>query len=355
MYSQNVNYLARLDHLRFYAALLVLVFHSIPHDVTKPLAMGVDLFFTLSGFIFMYIVASNEERCLNYGKFLYNRCCRILPLVLWMFFMVICTMRETFHATDVFQLLFLNMPAGTSKFDWGGNNLSVPWWTVSVEFCFYFIFPFLAKFYHKYGIKYLALVIAVTILSKIVIFYTRAPEVGYGKVFMQIHYSIIGHLDTFVVGMIAGLFYLKRQNTFIASLLASPLRLVISAIAIYMIAVMDNIPIEWYGISYGFLCSVFILSYLLMRVTIPKLLDNCLSKLGTISFSIYLGHELILNLLDTLKVKGSIFLLLPNLSTIYQDILFSLLIYLPFVCAFAAVTYFTIEKPFLEIRVKYLQ
>lgn len=97
MRSSNVEYLPKLDHLRFLAALLVFSFHfihyfflhwqSLPSQPWLSVIVeghtGVGLFFTLSGFLFMLIGLKNEN--LNYKKFIINRFLRIFPLFLVVF------------------------------------------------------------------------------------------------------------------------------------------------------------------------------------------------------------------------------------------------------------------------------
>lgn len=89
MQSRNVAYLEKLDHLRFYAATLVLLYHTnvdvwpitaqpwfkiplIEHGHT-----GVPLFMVISGMI-LTIIANDKE--IDTGRFYWNRFLRIYPL-----------------------------------------------------------------------------------------------------------------------------------------------------------------------------------------------------------------------------------------------------------------------------------
>lgn len=177
----------------------------------KPLELGVDLFFTLSGFIFMLICDSGNKQII-YSKFIYNRFLRIFPLLLFLYFTVIAVMSPKFKGADIFHIIFLNIPGDTGKFSWGDHYLSVPWWTVSVEFLFYLIFPFLIRFYKKYGVTYFIKLILLIIITRYIIVATRGPEDGYGAVIMKVHFSIIGHLDTFLFGMLAAELYRFKDN-----------------------------------------------------------------------------------------------------------------------------------------------
>ncbi|MDB5438836.1 MAG: acyltransferase 3, partial [Caulobacteraceae bacterium] len=78
-----------LTSLRFFAALWVVLFHYWPHlqgVVARPAliehgTLGVELFFTLSGFILCHVyLRSLENQRFSYGNFLWNRLARVYPL-----------------------------------------------------------------------------------------------------------------------------------------------------------------------------------------------------------------------------------------------------------------------------------
>jgi peptidoglycan/LPS O-acetylase OafA/YrhL len=357
MKTASIAYIPRIDHLRFFAALLIMIFHFAKNDFTKTFEIGVDLFFTLSGFIFILITKAGEHE-IDYWKFIYNRFLRIFPLVIVLFFTVITVMRNKFHATDIFQLLFLNMPAGTSKFGWGNNSLSFPWWTVGIEFCFYLIFPFLIRFYKQYGISYLIKLILLVIALRYIVYFTRAGEDGYGPTIMSIHYSILGHLDTFIVGMMAGIFYLRKDKfNKLAKVFSSKIFLALILVLIPYLLHLDILEPTLYGTLYGLLCSLFILSYLTVEINIPEQVDRLFSSLGTTSFSIYLLHIAIVEAVKTLEINTTIKTTIAKLGLLplSVELMMAFLIYIPLVCLFSCLSYNVIEKPFLEMRVKYIK
>src|SRR5574340_1306110 len=95
----NIKYVPALDHLRGFAALLIIMYHgflfcndffsSTRWYVTDNFFCGViaeghtavSLFMVLSGFIFAY---GAMGRRINYFAFLYNRILRIYPLFLFL-------------------------------------------------------------------------------------------------------------------------------------------------------------------------------------------------------------------------------------------------------------------------------
>lgn len=96
MKSKNFIYLSRLDHLRFFAAILVVFFHfkginfnnftysNIFEKISRVWVehghTGVSLFLVLSAFLFTLICAGGKKQII-YWKFIYNRVLRILPLL----------------------------------------------------------------------------------------------------------------------------------------------------------------------------------------------------------------------------------------------------------------------------------
>jgi peptidoglycan/LPS O-acetylase OafA/YrhL len=174
MQSKNVAYIPRLDHLRFFAATIVFYFHMSHYFWLgwKPTSdnawagiiteghTGVGLFFTLSGFLFMLIALGTDK--IDYKKFMINRVLRIFPLFIFVFIIAISMSRDVFTGSDIFYILFSNLgKAPTSNYFITGAA-----WTISIEFTFYAVFPFLAMFAKDRGIKYLIALIGLILVFK---------------------------------------------------------------------------------------------------------------------------------------------------------------------------------------------
>ena len=215
--SRNIRYVPALDHLRAFAALLVLLYHSA-HVVSyhllwhQPFAFdhwpaagpnpflaviyeghtGVALFMVLSGYLF---TAGAAGRDIRYGEFLRNRVLRIYPLLVVLIFVGVATYPQRFTLTGFLQLILplqnlpgsLNLGAFTSMF-----------WTIAVEFQFYLIFPFLHRIGLREGPRFLWGIIFLTIIA-------RAGSVALGANPREFYWSILGHLDQFLIGMIVAL------------------------------------------------------------------------------------------------------------------------------------------------------
>lgn len=145
-----------LTALRFFAALWVVLFHYwpkldapfVPALVEKGY-LGVELFFTLSGFILchVYLTAFGEGR-FKYGDFLWNRLARVYPLHL-------ATLAGMIALGVVAGIAGLSVDAGILRWDalpanllmvhaWGlapAAAFNHPSWSISAEWFAYLTFP----------------------------------------------------------------------------------------------------------------------------------------------------------------------------------------------------------------------
>ena len=91
MKSSTGKYYQALDHIRAVAVFVVFVWHfnhfdngQFANPLVFPLSLfteghtGVAIFMVLSGYLFAKLLGSNK---IKYSIFLYNRCLRLLPLL----------------------------------------------------------------------------------------------------------------------------------------------------------------------------------------------------------------------------------------------------------------------------------
>lgn len=365
MKSDNTAlYLSRLDHLRFLAAALVVLYHFCIRSVGdipthNPLLSmideghtGVALFMVMSGFIFAVIAYGKD---LDYAGFLRNRFIRIYPLYLFGVLMSVYMSRDTYVFTDVLGALlpFLNLarPVSINYFD--------QLWTIAVEFQFYLIFPFLWRFYQNAGKRYLVALLLLTILSRALIHGIQ------GSVQDLSYWTIYGRIDQFLIGMLLGIAFRQRPG-----LLSNPLWLL--GFCALLLAAM-----QWFNNQGGFygpgglagntypsprafwvvlptveglLWGGIVLSYVNLKIRIPGVVDQLLAWLGRLSFSLYVMHNLVVFFI--LKQVGS----LPFRPghDVFNAVATSLFVVLPLTIAVAALTYYLIERPFLSLRGRYV-
>src|SRR5688572_6558394 len=77
---------------------------------------------------------------------------------------------------------------------------------------FWISFPLLFKFYKKNGISFLLKLITTIILLRYGLYYIRVGEDGWKNLNIEMNYSVFGHMDTFIAGMLTAFLYLRRDN-----------------------------------------------------------------------------------------------------------------------------------------------
>lgn len=365
MRSLNVGYMPALDHLRFFAALLIVVFHLVPEPAIRALHLdiGVPLFFALSGFLFFTIATEKGGGELNFGKFIKNRFLRIYPLVIFLFFLTIM-MTDDFTAIGYLNLFGLNLP-GTGEVswhgsDWGYRQLSFNWWTVGVEFIFYLLFPFLYRFYRKEGAGFLWRAIVLIALFRLGLYHAFLDDLGWKPLEIKFHYAVFGNFDIFLIGMLVAHYgYRIVSGSLLDRLSRSKAIFLVYlggmwVLLYYLTNVLDATT---YPLVAGTLCSMLVLLY--GRAFAPYAgtrWSRALSFGGSLSFSIYLLHAFVR---DALSGVGATDLFKATMSaalgpTIGNDsFVICVVLYLPCILAVSWLTFRTIEKPFLELRSVY--
>jgi len=358
MKSHNLAYNPRLDHLRFFAAAIVFYFHFSRHlwpsydlSAAHPWAgivsqghTGVGLFFTLSGFLFMLIALKSDQ--LNYMQFLRNRMLRIFPLFLFVFFISISLNRDAFQATDIFYIFFSNLgDSPTSK-----TFMTGPAWTISIEFTFYAVFPFLASISRERGLPYLFSLIALLLLFKIGAYLQIENSI---KIFYS---TLLGRFDQFLIGMIFAFFHFRHSEK-LQSL--SIISVAIGALIVTMNSAIQGYfyPLEWpeqrhpmwifWSLQESIGWGIFILTWINANFRIPRMIDNVMTRGGEISFSIYLIHATVISIF--VEVVGSVHLT----GHIGWDLLILGTATFTLVWAVASLSYEVIERPFLNMRTRY--
>lgn len=353
MISKNTAYLSRLDHLRFFAALLVAAyhFHGGPALMASlnPLTVfvkegetGVTLFMVLSGFILTTIAYGKN---IDYKGFIFNRFIRIYPLYLVMVFIAAYASNRT---VDFLQLIQLISPFGNVG-NFMGSIKFPHLWTIAVEFQFYLIFPFIVSFLSRYGLRYVAglILLAIGIRAMMYLMDKTVIDAAYS--------TLLGRLDQFCIGMVAAVsFRLKKK------LLSSPAALLLSLAVVYLWFVTFSAWTKggYYGTDSPYsaawiisptieaiVWAVLSISYLQQNWKMPNQADKILSYLGGISFSMYAWHFPIVQLFGRIP---------PEYIGISWYWKFLLLV-APTIIAVSSLSYFLIEKPFFHYRTSYIK
>lgn len=354
MKSSTAQYFSRLDHLRFFAAFLVLVWHGTHYENIIPTAYvpaywplslfeeghtGVALFMTLSGFIFQALCRDHE---IAYLEFVRNRLLRIGPLF------VVWTLALFYLGNIDPTRLFVAVVALLNRDTVPGGA-----WTIVVEFQFYLLFPFLIAFGRRYGLRYLVALVLLAMAFRLGIWYEK------GSVQMLAYWTIFGRIDQFLLGMIGCELHFRHGRT-----LGKPLVLVV-LIGVWLALAhefnrvggfFDNgaYPTRssvWVYVPTleGLFYSLITASYLALSLRIPEFLDRSLAWLGTLSYSFYLNHLYVISIAHkACKSLGW------EVTGFRNGLAFTLLVCLPLVTLISMATYNLIERPFLSLRRNYL-
>jgi peptidoglycan/LPS O-acetylase OafA/YrhL len=343
MQSQSIDYFPKLDHLRFYAALLVILAHSfaVPRAFGNS---GVSLFMVLSGFILTIIVQAGNKP-LSYNRFIFKRFIRIFPLFTVVFFIMLSLGRTRFQAHDLLSLLLLQSNLSPSGTGFGHDivPISGPTWTIAVEFQFYLIFPFLILFLHQNGVKYLLGLIFLFLLFR------ALTSFGINPNYWDYYHTLFGRIDQFIVGMLAAWLYVYKKSLFGSRLnFAILIVSVIGLVGLYNKNLAHH-PI--YSLTLEAVCYAGIIwGYFLSDIIcLPSFLDKTLALFGRISYSTYLLHVMILAAIDNSVVQRLHLFSDPFFNKLMLFFLFTL----PIILFVSYVSYTLIEKPFLYFGRKY--
>jgi peptidoglycan/LPS O-acetylase OafA/YrhL len=364
--SPNHQYLPGLDHLRAAAAVLVLFYHGLHLLSLIPRAAGgnfralwvysanpfvalveeghtaVGLFMVLSGFV---LSVGAIGRDIEYWAFLKNRFLRIYPL-----FVVVALAGIAAHPThfSLFalaqSLLFQANFQGALSVD----PFSSMFWTMAVEFQFYLAFPFMHRFLERDGMLWALGLLAFANLLRL-----AAVMVGSSNVQEIYYWHIIGRIDEFLLGMLAARVYDRYKNAIVPWGWLSLAALCAALAAITSFNEMGG----WLSVSLwkvlwptleGLIWAAVITAYVPFSKRLPGFVSVPLSRVGTLSYSMYL-----LNFACIYTMPRFIPYRLgahPNL----QSQIYIASTVLPVLLLTSALSYYCIERPFLQLRVKYV-
>ncbi|MBU6491926.1 MAG: acyltransferase [Burkholderiales bacterium] len=357
MRSSSKTYYEKLDHLRLFAATLVLLYHTWaaaggPQATSNWLEQfvllgntGVTLFLVLSGFLFTVLV-DGGNKAIVYPRFLANRALRIFPLLTVLFIGAMAVHQRDATVTGALSfLLFSNL--GQSPLFQFSNAL----WTVAVECQFYVMFPFLIRFAHRQGAGYLIGLAVFWIGWRTVIATLFGASFAPGDA-NYVYFTMLGRLDQFLIGMIAGLVHLKSPR-----LLRSPYVLGLAAIvALCCFHLMYATGSLWkndprcmpVSTLEALLWATLLLAYFQGQLQWPAPLSRALASLGQCSYSLYLLHIYVVLVID--KYGGWLHLASdPGANAILNG----LLLVWPASLLLSFFSYRLIEAPFLGLRTPY--
>jgi peptidoglycan/LPS O-acetylase OafA/YrhL len=394
--SHNVRYVEGVDHLRGFAAFLVVFHHAywVALAILEPPMLGVDgwwprfmnplmaplveshialcVFFVLSGFI---LTLAGHGRQISYLSYMRNRCLRVLPVYFTFLFFGIALYPTKFN--------LLKLIASATIFSnqvYGGINLhpiTTAFWTVAVEFQFYLIFPFLVAILARQGARPLLFVIGLMIALR------GMGHFMQGDIVTLNYWNLIpGRLDQFLVGMLAARIYLRWHDEPRATSLppAGPaLRLLLATLRQRSGLVMAAAVVLFFGWTWtinltgGFphqsywkaltptlealVCTVLILGYLGFVTRLPRLLRRVAAFFGDMSLSTYLCHFTVIGIFlgdpQRLELFPTHILRIEGLG-VYPTVLFNVATVLLMTVSLSVFFFYGVERPFMRLRGRYV-
>lgn len=334
-----------LDGLRGIAVLFVLLSHSsnmniFIHDYLnfqRIGKVGVYLFFVLSAYLLDRQIAQaliDEKSTKSYwSNYFLRRFLRIYPLF---FLALILHGLLTFFGFPTVIDNIKDIPAhmillrGESVF-----------WSIPVEFKYYFISPLIMWFCHKYlhwdKFKILIMFLGIIILTILIEWHYKLPLI-----------STIKYFPIFIVGTLISIYELLYQDNVFKNVKSW----IFSSLGFFsLLIIVVTIPFYFkiiFGFSMDFHSSIFYFPYacvwgLLLLSTkygaglIRRIFEiKLLRFIGSISFSIYLFHMPFLTFVSKINI--------PSEFKIYVFFLMSIV--------FSSLSYLFIERPLSKIRIK---
>lgn len=361
------GYIVGLDHLRAFAAFLVLYWHTIHYweparyvpaywaaSIFEEGWFGVSLFITITGFVFTTLT---HGKTIEYRSFLKNRFLRIFPL---MFFVVLYAVAVKKADMTAF-LVFFNLL---------GGGIVYGTWTLVVEWQFYISFPFLRSALTSTSLwstiaRCLTFCLFFVIFRSI-FFLDTAPERP--ALQTMAYWTLLGQADSFLFGIIAGHVYLAARS------LDERFVLPFAGVILTLASVGGAWAFHQFNLAGGFynqpsypsdapiwiiwptICGaifgVFVCAYCLLTKNMTGWIARSVAYLGAISYSTYMLHFITYPVAQDIWNKYIWFEFSTDRFT--NGSLVVLLFQYPVILIVSALCYHFIEKPFLRHRVPYL-
>lgn len=212
--------ISQITFTRFLAAMAIVISHfnkdlflykiDYISDIFLKANVGVSYFFILSGFIM--IVAYHRKDKIEYLDYYKNRFARIYPLYVLGLLLYLVTRFSNFSIYKGFLYLF-----GLQSWIPGeAMILNFPGWSISVEFLFYLLFPLLYNYFYSKKNKSIWVITGIIWIGTQVFCSLYADSSYYQGPHTESHellyYFPLMHINEFLVGNLAGLFFVKNSG-----------------------------------------------------------------------------------------------------------------------------------------------
>ena len=298
-----------LTSARFFAALYVTLFHTLPgvpsqsgqHGVVSRIIglgyVSVSFFFLLSGFI-LAVVYLKDSRPVDKRKFYLARFARIYPLYLAAILLdlphFLNAQRHITHETWGHSIGVLLVTGGLVQ-AWFADlqGLNQPGWSLSVEAFFYLLFPFIgAALWRMRGRLMWPFAILIYAGGTLLVRTISATNIS----LQQQACSPLEHLYAFVLGICLAKFFMwiSADTTRAQTLQHYAPWLLLGSLAAFLATPVFKLPTPEMLMQHGVqlpLFAMILLAFASGNVVISNLFSaNWLVVLGEASFALYLIH-----------------------------------------------------------------
>lgn len=368
-----LNHLRQLDGIRFVAVAFVLFDHWMAERVHLPLgALGVTIFFVLSGFLITRILLSSKDKLKDQpngglGKYLktfyIRRTLRIFPIYYLVLFVLYLLNEPPVRRTIGWLALYATNLYMARYHTWMGTVDHL--WSLAVEEQFYLFFPLLIFFIPRRWVPTTALLMILgAIAMRYVLYRARQPWfIGY--------VTMPACLDSFGLGAIMAYWWLYQRDRFkqvFQHTIWIWISILLFAAVIFYTKVLPAVPDStglpghhnimsdvWERLAAS-LIGFFLLGRAVLGFGGPMrwLLENPVSQyMGKISYGLYLYHNFVFNVYHTppthftVRAWRRITDVLPFLHSSY---IFQFGFYLSLTLLLATLSWYLIEKPINNLK-----
>jgi peptidoglycan/LPS O-acetylase OafA/YrhL len=184
------NYYPALDGLRGLAIILIILYHNFDYvSVFRPVWIGVDLFFVLSGFLITGILLKKRDSGHYLRNFYARRVLRIFPiyylsivillfilphLITYPFSLKYLLANQQWFWLDIQNWLFILKPGGN-------NNFLNHFWSLALEEQFYLVIPWIILLIKPVQsiISFLLIILLLTLSLRLIVWFHSFENISY--------------------------------------------------------------------------------------------------------------------------------------------------------------------------------
>jgi peptidoglycan/LPS O-acetylase OafA/YrhL len=344
MVVNDSDHIRSIDGLRAVAILLVFLSH---YGVGRliPGRFGVTLFFFISGYLITKLmIAENQKNGdVAIGAFYARRFLRLAPALLFMITIVSLIYFVLNRNVDKLQIAAA-LVYMTNYFEIFSSHGPMPLsvlWSLAVEEHYYLVYPLVFVLAWKYRTRFLA---GLSLLCTVVLLWRFVLVVEFHVSDARTYYATDTRIDSILYGAILAALMSICKPEEISRWFGS-IAVALVGLSVLLVSFLYRDPVFRETLRYSMQGLALIpLFYSIVFSTRQLALRRLLEMfpmvwIGRISYSLYLWHTAILYFCSTM---------LPDLHPIKQSLLA-----VPFSFAFAAFSYYYIEKPFQRLRSRF--